>query len=108
MWNSFYPDEPTTAGLGLGKKYNAVLEEHALHMLSEGVSLVAKCKYNGNIMGACINASTSPWDPDLLERFACNVACPETRQLLMFWAHLERAPDIWRRLCTQKVFEVDK
>lgn len=106
MWKAYYPDEPTASALGIGMKHNAVLDQHALQMLYEGVSVVAKCKYDGNIVGACINESTNPWDPDMSERFACNVACEKTRQLLLFWAHLEREPKIWQRFCTQKVFEV--
>lgn len=68
--------------------------------------LVAKCKYNGCIVGASINASTNPWDPDMEEKLACKIQSDEIRKLILFYAHIMRVPDLWRCLGVQKVYEV--
>lgn len=106
LWKYFYPHEPTTACLGLGHTHNPVFDDESERILVEGYSLVAKCKYNGDIIGACLNKSCCPWDPDVLDEYACNVSCPRTRELLHFYAHLQRAPCLWDKYCTHKYFEV--
>lgn len=70
------------------------------------VILVAKCKYNGCIVGACINTSTNPWDPDMEEKLACKIQSDDIRKLILFYAHIMRVPDLWRCLGVQKVYEV--
>ncbi|KAF7280349.1 hypothetical protein GWI33_006125 [Rhynchophorus ferrugineus] len=104
MHESYYPEEPTCSSLNITP--NAVLDQRAIKAMEEGLTLVAKCKYNGCIVGACINESTSPWDPDMEEKLACTVKCEKTKKLLMFYAYLTRAPDLWRCLGIQKVYEM--
>lgn len=106
MWDSYYPHEPTVASLGLGQKRNALLDEVALHCLAEGVSVLAKCKYTGKIVGACLNGSSVPWDSEELDKIACGSACVQTRHLLHFWAFLQKAPQLWSKFDVQKIMEV--
>ncbi|KAH1005823.1 hypothetical protein HUJ04_006737 [Dendroctonus ponderosae] len=104
MHEGYYDGEPTMAALNITP--NAVLDERAIHAMTEGFTLVAKCKYNGCIVGACINESTNPWDPDMEEKLACTVECNNVRNLIMFYAHMMRVPDLWRCLGVQKVYEM--
>lgn len=107
MWRAYYPDDPITKGLGLVGKYrNTVLDEAVQKTLCEGVTLVAKCKYDGCIVGAAINGSTTPWDADLMDKLACTVSCPKTRTLFHMYAHVHRAAEVYKKFCTNKVFEV--
>lgn len=107
MHESFYPDEPTAIALGLCNTNSNVLDEYTLKHLAEGISLVAKCKYDGCIAGACINMSNHPWDPALKEKLACNVKCTKVKKLLLFYAYAERMPDLWKCYDVQKIFTVD-
>lgn len=107
MWQAYYPSEPTISSLGLGEKRNSVLDEMALRCLAEGVSVVAKCKYTGKIVGACLNESAVPWDADEKERIACRLSCERIQHILYFWAHVQKAPDLWKQFDVQKVLEVD-
>lgn len=106
MWDAFFPHEPVIACLGLAQKRNPVLEETVLQCLAEGVSVIAKCKYTGKIVGGCLNESSVPWDPDIKERIACSASCVELRHLFHFWAFLQRAPKLWEKFDVQKVLEV--
>lgn len=106
MWESYYPYEPTVTSLGLGVRKNPLLDEVALHCLAEGVSVLAKCKYTGKIVGGCVNGSSVPWDSAKLERIACSSACVQTRHLFHFWAYLQQAPKIFKRFDVQKIMEV--
>ncbi|XP_030752554.1 dopamine N-acetyltransferase-like [Sitophilus oryzae] len=104
MHESYYPEEPTCYSLKIAP--NPILDERAMKAMEEGFTLVAKCKYNGCIVGACINESTSPWDPEMEEKLACAVKCDKLKKLLMFYAYMMRAPDLWRCLGVQKVYEM--
>lgn len=106
MWQCYFPDEPCVRSLGLGRERNAVFDEQMLDVMKKGLSIVARCKYNGVIVGGAINNSTNPWDPDLTERHACTLADPDMRELYLFWAYVQRAPNIWKKYCTNKIFEV--
>ncbi|CAH1996457.1 unnamed protein product [Acanthoscelides obtectus] len=79
------------------------LRNQALFRKSEEV---ARCRYDGCIVGACINESSNPWDPSLKEKFACSVACPKVKQLMMFYAYLQKLPGLWENHDVQKVFEM--
>ncbi|KAJ8932858.1 hypothetical protein NQ314_014386 [Rhamnusium bicolor] len=92
---AYYKDEPTCYSLGITQ--NAFMDEYTMSALTEGMTLVAKCKYNGDIVGAAINEATHPWDPDMREKFACNLRCAKVRQLQLFYAYIQRLPDIWNR-----------
>ncbi|XP_050293942.1 uncharacterized protein LOC126734382 isoform X2 [Anthonomus grandis grandis] len=104
MHQSYYDGEPTIMSLNI--RPNSVLDELALRSLAEGYTLVAKCKYNGNIVGACINQSLSEWDPEMQEKLACSVKHDETRKLIMFQAYVSRAPDLFRCLGVKKIYEM--
>ncbi|CAH1156173.1 unnamed protein product [Phaedon cochleariae] len=104
MHECFYIEEPTCLSLNLN--HNTILDETALKNMAEGITLVARCKYDGCIVGACINNTTNPWDPDLKEKLACNVQCTKTKQLLLFQAHVQRFPRLWNCYDVQKVFEI--
>ncbi|KAJ8980604.1 hypothetical protein NQ317_010815 [Molorchus minor] len=106
MHTSYYPDEPTCACLNITE--NPLLDESALHSLAEGTSMVARCKFDGTLAGACINESTSPWDPDIKEKIACGVNCEQVKRLLLFYAHMQRLPDVWNKYSVQKVFEMSQ
>lgn len=108
MWNAYCPYEPTISTLGLGRKKNPLLDEAALHCLAEGVSVLAKCKYTGKIVGACLNESSVPWDSDEKERIACKSACMQIRHLFHFWAYVQQAPKLWAKYDVQKIMEVSQ
>nr|CAI5862566.1 unnamed protein product [Callosobruchus analis] len=104
MHESYYLDEPTFASLGIQK--NAFMDEDTMRMMAQGMTLVARCRYDSCIVGACINESSNPWDPALKEKFACSVSCPKVRQATLFYAYLQRLPGLWDCYGTQKVFEM--
>lgn len=104
MRRAYYPDEPTTYSLAF--KPTPFFEDLTVQALSEGYSLIAKCKYNGDILGASINETTHSWDPDIKDSLACKVGDVKSRQLLHFYAHMQRVPDFWRKYGVQKIFEV--
>lgn len=104
MQEVYYCDEPTCAALGV--KSNPLMEKRAENFLHEGMSFVAKCRCNGNIIGACINCSVQPWDPDLTERLACSSRDEKVKTLLLFYAHITRTGDLWSSFDTKKVFEI--
>lgn len=106
MWSSYFPHEPSASSIGLGNKRNPIIDEVLMRCLSEGLSVAAKCKYTGKIVGACLNESTVPWDPDKMDRLACSISCVKTRHLFHFWAFLQRAPKLWDKFQVQKVLEV--
>ncbi|KAJ8918155.1 hypothetical protein NQ315_011612 [Exocentrus adspersus] len=105
MQETYFVEEPTHYSLGVTK--NQVLNERALSALAENMTVISRCKYDGRIVGACINVSAHCWDPDVQEKLACGVRCPKVRQLLLFLAHMQRFPDIWRKYDVNKVFEMD-
>ncbi|KAK5649310.1 hypothetical protein RI129_000339 [Pyrocoelia pectoralis] len=107
MWRFYYPDEPTVASLGLGHKYNPIFDEEALRCLTEGYSFVAKCKYTGDIVGACINNTACPWDPDQLDQMAKTMKDVNLRQLYHFYSYVQRAPLLWQQFGTTKIFEMN-
>ncbi|RZC34600.1 dopamine N-acetyltransferase, partial [Asbolus verrucosus] len=104
MRRAYYPEEPTTSSLAF--KPTAVFEDSTIKILSEGYSLIAKCKYNDDILGACINETTHCWDPEMKDKLACKVGCVKSRQLLHFYAHMQRVPNLWKKYGVQKVFEI--
>ncbi|XP_066260607.1 arylalkylamine N-acetyltransferase 1-like [Euwallacea similis] len=104
MHEGYFDGEPTINGLDISP--NLVMDERVRHAMSEGYTLVAKCKHNGCIVGACINESTNPWDPDLEEKLARKIQSENMRKLLMFYAHTMRVPDLWKYLGVQKVYEM--
>ncbi|EEZ98630.1 uncharacterized protein LOC662664 [Tribolium castaneum] len=104
MRRAYYPEEPTCSSLAF--KPTVVFDDITIQSLSEGYSLIAKCKYNGDILGACINETCHCWDPDIKDSLACKVSDVKSRQLLHFYAHIQRAPDLWRKYGVQKIFEI--
>lgn len=106
MWSAYHPDEPTTKSLGLGKHRNCVFDEQARKILAKGYSVVAKCKYNGSVVGAALCESCSPWDPAMTEKLACTLKDPKMARLYMFWAYLQRAPNLWEKYCQMNIYEI--
>ncbi|KAK9751376.1 Acetyltransferase (GNAT) family [Popillia japonica] len=106
MWNCYFKDEPIVKSLGLGNKPNNIMDQHIMKSLSQGLSLIARCKYDGCIVGAVVNEGTCPWDPDIWDRFACTLCNVKLRQLYQFYAYLQRLPNLWNLACTQKIFEI--
>ncbi|XP_022919790.1 uncharacterized protein [Onthophagus taurus] len=106
MYDSYFRDEPIVRCLGVGKMPNSVLEEEIVRELSQGLSLIAKCKYDGCIVGGAINCGACPWDPDVMDKFACTLSNQKMRQLFQFWAYIQRAPNLWNLTCTRKIFEI--
>lgn len=104
MHSSFYPDEPTCSCLGIGP--NSVMDERTLMDMAEGMSLLARLKYGGDIVGACVNSSIYPWDPDQTEKLASSCKCNKLKTLLLFYAHMTRRPDFWKSYGVKKVFEM--
>ncbi|XP_017769447.1 PREDICTED: dopamine N-acetyltransferase-like [Nicrophorus vespilloides] len=106
MWDAYYPDEPTTSFLGLGRNRNSVFDDQALKVLAQGYSIVARCKYNGSLVGASLNSITVPWDPKMTEKFACTLSDDKMTKLFMFFAYLQKVPRLWERYCDLQVFEM--
>lgn len=104
MHDAFYPDEPTCLCMGI--KPNPVMDERVLKDLAEGMSLLAKHKYDGNIVAACVNCSLYPWDPDQTEKLANSCRCPKLKSLLQFYAHITRKPNLWKCHGVEKIFEM--
>lgn len=104
MQEVYYCDEPTCASLGV--RPNPVMDDRAKKFLREGLSLIAKCRHNNCIVGACINSSVHPWDADLTEKLACSARNDKVRTLLLFYAHITRIADLWTSFDTKKVFEI--
>ncbi|XP_066157877.1 arylalkylamine N-acetyltransferase 1-like [Euwallacea fornicatus] len=104
MHEGYFDGEPIVNALGISP--NLIMDERVRYAMAEGYTLVAKCKYNGRIVGACINKSTRTWDPDLEEELACKIESESMRKLLMFYAHIMRVPDLWRYLEVQKIYEM--
>lgn len=104
MHTSYYPYEPTCSSLGIGP--NLVMDERAMKDMVEGMSLVARLKTDGEIVGACINCSLHPWDPDQTEKLAFSCKCTKLKTLLLFYAHVTRSPDLWKSYHVKKVFEM--
>ncbi|KAB0800450.1 hypothetical protein PPYR_06190 [Photinus pyralis] len=107
LWKYYYPDEPTVSSLGLGQNYNPIFDQEALRYLTEGYSFVAKCRHTGDIVGACINTSACPWDPDQLDKVARTMKDAKLRQLYHFYAHIQRTPLLWQQYHTNKIFEMN-
>ncbi|XP_018326518.1 uncharacterized protein LOC108737886 [Agrilus planipennis] len=108
LWECYYPEEPTTLSLGLGHCHNPVMDEDSLRGLSEGLSLVARCKYTGDIVAGSVNRTACPWDAEEMERFSCSLTCPKLKSYTKFNAHLLKAPMLWERFCTDKIFEISQ
>lgn len=106
MWIAYFKDEPVAKALGIGRSPNTILEDHILKSLSQGFSLIAKCKEDDKIAGVCINEVTSPWDPDAWEKIARSLWNPRLRNLYQFYVHLQRAPGLWEMANVQKIFEI--
>lgn len=106
MWQSYFKEEPIIKSLGLGTTPNNIFDEHIIKALSQGLSLVARCRYDGCIVGAAINEGTCPWDPDAWDKFACTLCNINMRRLYQFYAYVQRLPDLWNLACTSKIFEV--
>lgn len=106
MYRSYYPAEPTFLAAGLCCERNSSFDVAVAKDLSEGLTLLAKTKECGTIVGGSVNRRSCPWDPDALEQFACNLACNKTRLLLNFYAYVARRPNIWERFRTNSIFEV--
>ncbi|XP_044756773.1 uncharacterized protein LOC123315227 isoform X1 [Coccinella septempunctata] len=104
MKKEYIPNEPTCKSLGITSC--SILMDRILLNLSQGYSLIAKCKNTGNIMGVAINEKTSPWDADLVDKIAHSVQCPNLRKVLRFYAFLERAPNIFDKYKVHEVFEI--
>lgn len=104
MQEAYFPDEPTCLSLDIRK--SKILDEDVLKDLSEGLSMVATCKYDNCIVGACINQATNPWDPDSKEDLACMLEDDKVKTLLFFYAYAQRLPDLWNCYSVQKVFEM--
>lgn len=104
MHTSYYPYEPTCSSLGIGP--NLVMDERAMKDMVEGMSLVARMKSGGEIVGACINCSLHPWDPDQTEKLALSCKCSKLKTLLLFYAHVTRSPDLWKSYGVERVFEM--
>ncbi|KAB0800449.1 hypothetical protein PPYR_06189 [Photinus pyralis] len=107
MWTYYYPNEPTISSLGLGHTHNPFLDEEALSILREGYSFVAKCKYTGEIVGASLNSSSCPWNPDEMDAKAKTIKDSKLRDLYHFYAHMTRAPLLWQKFCTNKIFLIN-
>lgn len=105
MRRAYYPEEPTSSSLAY--KPTVVVEEETIKTLCQGYCLIAKCKYNGDILGGAINETTHSWDPDMTDNLACKVRDVKTRQLLHFYAYMQRLPDLWKKYDVMKIFEVD-
>ncbi|CAG9854692.1 unnamed protein product [Phyllotreta striolata] len=103
MHECFYDSEPTCYALGI--KPNAIIDETALKNMAEGKTLIAKCKFSGSIVGAAINETSNPWDPDQKEKLANHINCPKIKQWLLFQAYAQRYPQLWGRYNVDKVFE---
>ncbi|XP_023310192.1 uncharacterized protein LOC111691489 [Anoplophora glabripennis] len=104
MHECYFVDEPKCYSLGVN--HNAILDEQTMSSMSQGMTLVARCKYDGSMVGGCINMSAHSWDADMTEKFACSVRCPKVRQLLLFHAQSQRLPDVWKKYDVNKVFEM--
>lgn len=104
MHNAFYPYEPTCAGLGIGP--NRVMDERVIKDMAEGMSLMVRHKHDGDIVGACINYSIHPWDPQQTEKLAKSCKCSNLRYLLQFFAHVTRSPNLFKSYGVSKVFEI--
>jgi len=106
MWESYFPDEPITKSTGLHLQRNEIFDQETTNTLSKGISLIARCKYNGCLVGGCINNVLCPWDADMMEKFACTLKNEKMAELYMFFAYLIRAPDLFDKYCTSQVFEI--
>lgn len=104
MHNAFYSHEPTCASLGIGP--NPVMDERVIKDMAEGMSLMVKHKHYGDIVGACINCSVYPWDPDQTEKLASSCKCSKVKKLLLFYAYITRKPDLWSSYGVKKIFEM--
>ncbi|KAK9874624.1 hypothetical protein WA026_005453 [Henosepilachna vigintioctopunctata] len=103
MYRSFYPDEPVSFSLKF--RCDPKLDELVYEALSENISVVAKCRYSGELLAASINRTTNPWDSNLLDRIACTL-CTKGKNILHLRAHLMRAHDLWKYYGVQKIFDV--
>ncbi|CAH0554093.1 unnamed protein product [Brassicogethes aeneus] len=104
---SYYTEEPTYTALQIEDPKISL--EGASRSLAEGLSYVARCRVNmmGVLWGASINCTSNPWDPDLKEKLACSVQDPKLRQLFLFYAHIQRAPNLFKCFNVQKVYEIE-
>ncbi|CAG9766751.1 unnamed protein product [Ceutorhynchus assimilis] len=104
MHESYYANEPTVASLKIPP--NPFMDERALRAMAKGYTLVARCKHNGCIVGACINEAAHPWDPEIDEKLSCGIENENIKKLIMFYAYLMKAPDLWRCLGVGTVYEM--
>lgn len=105
MSKEYFPNEPTCKAAGLTSC--SILLDRILLNLSQGYSLIARCKNTGKILGVALNEKTNPWDADLVDKMAHSVQCPNLKKILRFYAFLQRAPDIFDKYNVNEVFEVD-
>ncbi|KAK9874625.1 hypothetical protein WA026_005454 [Henosepilachna vigintioctopunctata] len=104
MKEHYFPNEPTCQALGV-KGYTILLDQ-MIASLTQGLSLVAKNKTTGEIMGVALNEKTTPWDADLNDKLAVTIQCDNLKKLLHFYATLERAPNIFQKYNVSEVFEI--
>lgn len=104
MKKSYYRHEPVSFALKITP--NPLLDELTKKILCEGLTIVAKCRHDGKLVGACINGTVNKWDADLQERIACSVSSENVKQMLLFFAHVTRKAQLFEKYNVRKVYEV--
>ncbi|KAL3276615.1 hypothetical protein HHI36_011987 [Cryptolaemus montrouzieri] len=104
MKKEFYPNEPTCKAIGITDP--TILLDKSLAILSQGVSLVAKCRNTGKMLGLALNEKTMPWDIELYYKLADEVKCKKIKTLLKFYAYVLRSTNLFEKFNVPKVFEI--
>ena len=102
--NAYDPEEPSASSIGF--KPTPLFDEMTLDGLRKGLSLIARCKSSGEILGAALNETSHCWNADAMDKLACESQDVKSRQLLHFYAYLTRAADLWRKYCVDRIFQV--
>ncbi|KAK9870766.1 hypothetical protein WA026_009727 [Henosepilachna vigintioctopunctata] len=84
----YFRKEPSLKFLGI--KMNPFLERQFIDKLKEGVSIMAKCKYTGRIVGIALNETIKPWEHEIIAKQAKSQKCAKTKEMMMFWAYLTK------------------
>lgn len=106
MEDCFLPDETTIRSLDAGFQYNPVFEKEIYETLEFGYSYIAKCKWTGCIVGACLNFATSEGYAKILRDYACQIKDEDTRNILLFYAYVQEAPELFEKYCENQCFVI--
>lgn len=105
---NFFTTEPLSRGLNLTRRnLEGCIEVYVLEALKQGMTIIAKSeKDNDEIIGACVNLRSCPFDAWKYIELAKCTSSPNTKKLFHVWSLLAREPRLHEDLNEQCIFEI--